>query len=148
MTFEIKNKYTLYINPLGDNNNNINNDIINYYIMLEQTCLNTDTSGIDLIIPHDITINYGMNNIDHHIKCCMIENTTGLSCGYHLYPLLSIYNYPIIANNTIINASYTDSIISTVRCIDINADININKGNKLFEICAPDLSPLRIKVIR
>ena len=141
----MSHKYTLYINPTCNNN-----ELINYYLMLELTCANSHDSGIDLYIPDDININRGVKSVNHMIRCYMVDNMTNINTGYYLSQKYSTINeYPnIIINTNIIDATYRGHIISYVRKVDMNMNITINAESKLFQICAPDLSTLKIKVIR
>jgi dUTPase len=144
MSFQHKNKYTLYI-KLDDIN--MSNDLINYYKELSFTSLSSENSGIDLYIPEYIKFELGTNCIDHKISCCMIDNSSQHTCGYYLYPRSSMYKYPLITSNSvgIIDAGYRGFIKGMVRCFEEGSSVNI--GNKLFQLCAPDLSPLKVVVL-
>jgi dUTP pyrophosphatase len=149
MDFEQKNKYTLYI-KLSSNNHS--DELFNYYKNLELTSHLREDSGVDLYVPHDISFpdNIKENNIieiNHSIKCCMKENSTNLTCGYYLYPRSSIYKYPFTMANSvgIIDSGYRGDIKAMIRIYDIN--YCIKKNSKLFQLCAPDLSPLKVKVV-
>ena len=82
----------------------------------------------------------------------MINNSTGLTTAYYMYPRSSISNYPFMLANSvgIIDAGYRGPIIAKVRYFkeSNNDEFNIIQGIKLFQICAPDLSPLRVKILR
>ena len=159
--FEHKNKYTLYINPYNLESaaqtesqseaaqpNEVSNELYNHYIALENNCLSTEDSGVDLYVPLNQTFhNNKVGTINHQIRCFMKENATGLTCGYYMYPRSSIYKYPLMAANSvgIIDAGYRGNIMAKVRCFE--NDTYIAMGSKLFQICAPDLSPLNVKVI-
>ena len=161
--FEHKNKYTLYINPYNltseagqsaseaqgqINGINVSNELYNHYIALENNCLSTEDSGVDLYVPLNQTFhNNKVGTINHQIRCFMKENATGLTCGYYMYPRSSIYKYPLMAANSvgIIDAGYRGNIMAKVRCFQ--DDTYVEMGSKLFQICAPDLSPLNVKVI-
>ena len=144
MEFTHKNKYTLYIKL----DNGLSDEIKNYYIQLCSTSLLKEDSGIDLCIPQNNTFDKGVHSINHKISCRMINNNTGLTTGYYMYPRSSIYNTPLMLANSIgiIDAGYSGNIIAKVRCFESN--FNIIEGNKLFQICAPDLSPLNVRVLR
>jgi dUTP pyrophosphatase len=136
------NKYTLYIKC-----NSSSPDQYNYYIDLSSKCLTTEDSGVDLYIPSSIALSKGIETIDHMISCYMVETDTSQLTGYYLYPRSSIYKYPIMLANCvgIIDAGYRGNIKAIIRCFEDNYEIE--KGFRLFQICAPDLSPLKIKVI-
>jgi dUTP pyrophosphatase len=149
MSFEQKNKYTLYIKI---SSNNINHDLFNYYKEIEMTCSTREDSGIDLNIPFEIRLKdyvneYDTVEINHMINCMMVDNMTGLTTGYYLYPRSSIYKYPFYMANSvgIIDSGYRGDIKAMVKTNDLN--YRIKQGSRIFQICAPDLSPLRVKVL-
>lgn len=135
--------YTLYIKLSPS----LPHDIQNYYINLTNSFIPED-SGIDLCIPpNSITINNNsIHSIDHMISCCMVDNNDNTT-GYYLYPRSSISNYPLMLANSvgIIDAGYRGSIKAKVRCFDNN--FRISSDIKLFQICAPNLSSLRVKIV-
>jgi dUTP pyrophosphatase len=147
--FQSKNKYTLYINPHIDENAFDNpNDLINHYLNLERISLSTEDSGIDLYIPSNHSFDATqLGTLNHHIRCFMKENASGQTVGYYLYPRSSIHKYALMLANSvgIIDAGYRGDIMAKVRCFKDGT--HIEKGSKLFQICAPDLSPLNVKVI-
>ena len=105
-------------------------------------------AGIDLIIPNDITIGIDIDScfINHLIHCEMF-NKYGKNISYYLYPRSSISKTPLIMSNHIgiIDAGYRGCIISAVRNLD-KYNYQIKSKSKLFQICAPDLSPIIIKI--
>ena len=143
MDFSYKNNYTLYIKLAS----NSPVEMINYYKEVAILCMTKEDSGIDLYIPYSQTLQIGNNTIDHMINCYMINNTTGYTTGYYLYPRSSIYKYNLIMANSvgIIDAGYRGSIKANVKC-DVD-NYNISNSIKLFQICAPDLSPLSVIII-
>ena len=130
--------FTLYINI---NNNNLSNDIKNYYRELEINCSNT---SIEMIIPHNMYFDKGVYSINHMISCKMIHNMTGTMTDYPIYPISTIYNYPFIHGVEIIGARNREHITTMIRCIEPN--IMVSQAVKLFKICSPDLSPFKIKL--
>lgn len=148
MTFEQRNKYTLYIKP----DNNLSHDIINHYIQLEDTCTQSEDSGIDLYVPQGFPLNTAIATVDHMVSCCMCHKDTDMTTGYYLYPRSSIYKYPVMAANSvgIIDSGYRGNIKGMLRTFNMdNNALNVIPANiRLFQICAPDLSPLKVKVLR
>jgi dUTP pyrophosphatase len=151
MSFEQKNKYTLYIKI----DENISNDIKNSYLELENTCINNEDSGVDLYVPHDININDSNDiiTVDHMISCCMYHTNTTITTGYYLYPRSSIYKFPVMMNNSvgIIDAGYRGNIKGMLRTFNnnmVSPNIIIPSNTRLFQICTPDLSPLKVKIIK
>jgi hypothetical protein len=130
--------YTLYVNI---DNNNLSNDIKNYYRELEIYSGNT---SLEMIIPHDMYFDKGVYSINHLISCKMINNMTGNITNYPIYPISTIYNYPFIHGVEIIGAGNREHIITKIRCIEPN--VMVSQGIKLFKICSPDLSPFKIKL--
>jgi dUTP pyrophosphatase len=140
----MSDSYILYIKL----SSSLPNDIQNYYINLSMRNSLPEDSGIDLCIPpNSITVNNNsIHTIDHMISCCMLDNN-GTTTAYYLYPRSSISNYPLMLANSvgIIDAGYRGPIKAKVRCFDNN--FIINSDIKLFQICAPNLSPLRVKIV-
>jgi dUTP pyrophosphatase len=156
-SFQDKCKYTLYINPYtGVEGEAVTDDLMNYYYAIESTALCSEDSGIDLYVPFNQEfIPNKIGSINHQIRCFMKENVTGKTVGYYLYPRSSIYKYPLMMANSvgIIDAGYRGSIIAKVRAFidegnNNQENIKIQQGTKLFQICAPDLSPLNVNVIK
>jgi dUTP pyrophosphatase len=104
-----------------------------------------DDSGFDIAVPYDMTV--PGNKVSHRIPL-------GIACvpdvkqGYYLYPRSSITKTPIrLANSVgIIDCSYTGEIIAVV---DNKSPLDhpIKAGERLFQLCAPDLTPLQIQFV-
>ena len=120
----------------------------NYYIKSNNY---DDDSGFDLYITKDTiikpfkSINKG-TLIDLEIQCEMIDNNNNV--GYYLYPRSSIYKTPIRLSNSvgIIDAGYRGNIMA---CVDNHSDkdYKIEKGTRLFQICAGDLSIFHTDIV-
>jgi dUTP pyrophosphatase len=67
--------------------------------------------------------------------------------GYYLYPRSSISKTPLMMANSvgIIDAGYRGEICAMVRNCSQNSHI-IRKGDKLFQLCAPDLKPINMTI--
>ena len=111
----------------------------------------SDDSGFDLYVTDDTIIQPFKNVnkgtlIDLQIKCEMIDNDTNV--GYYLYPRSSIYKTPIRLSNSvgIIDAGYRGNIMA---CVDNHSDkdYKIEKGTRLFQICAGDLSIFHTDIV-
>jgi dUTP pyrophosphatase len=128
---------------------NTPNSIINYYENF--TSHHEGDSGIDLIAPNEIQV-AGLNvgTIDHLIQCEMI-NEDNKNVSYYLYPRSSISKTNFMMANSvgIIDAGYRGNIMAKVRNMSLNEnEFSIIKENdKLFQICAPDLKPIKIKIV-
>jgi dUTP pyrophosphatase len=107
-------------------------------------------SGIDLIIPKNINVQntYSCETIDHLIQCEMVNNLNE-SVSYYLYPRSSISKTPLLMANSVgvIDAGYRGNIMAKVRNMNPNDNYIINSGDKLFQICAPDLKQIQIEVV-
>ena len=130
----------------------LSNDIKQYYQLLSQR--ETTDSGVDLVCPDELnTSAFKVNTINFKIKCQMKNTDNGGYYPYYLYPRSSISKTPLIMANSvgIIDKDYRGNIMAKVRNIPIepsdNDDFLIDKGTRLFQICAPDLSPIKVVVV-
>ena len=106
-------------------------------------------SGLDIYFPEDITVPARESKkIKLGIACEAFRNQTdkdaGHSCAFYLYPRSSISRTPIrLANSVgIIDSGYRGEHMVVVDNMNIGGDpYHIEKGKRLFQICAPDLSP-------
>jgi len=120
------------------------------------TSYHTEDSGLDIFCPEDVSVPAGESTIVHlGIACEAYKNQedkeNGRNCGYYLYPRSSISRTPMrLANSVgIIDAGYRGELMATVDNINpkknydgtINEPFIIEKGKRLFQICAPDLLP-------
>ncbi len=100
-----------------------------------------DDAGLDLVAPADILVPaHGMATVDFGIRC----RRSGAG-GYYLYPRSSISKTPLrLANSVgIIDAGYRGNIMAKVDNISDDSYI-IKKGDRLFQICMPDLRPFNV----
>tara|TARA_B110000908_G_scaffold71121_1_gene85798 strand:- start:555 stop:1064 length:510 start_codon:yes stop_codon:yes gene_type:complete len=133
-----------------------NQDVINYYKNFK---LSND-SGVDLIIPDDAQVSiFNTYTIDHKVQCSMfkIDRTTGEkeTCGYWLLPRSSISKTNIRMANSVglIDSGYRGNIkakvdmkpqytITNHNIEVVNAKTSIQKYSRLFQIAAPDMTPI------
>jgi dUTP pyrophosphatase len=139
-----------------------NEDIKKFYI---SRLNHSDDSGVDLFVPENISFGLGQTKfIDHKVKCRML-NVKGETVAYYLYPRSSISKTPLTLANSvgIIDKNYRGNIIAACKHNATDADwkylfSNNNKGfenrgyellksTRLVQICAPDLSPIQIKIV-
>ncbi len=138
------------------------NDEIKEYYKSRQNY--SEDSGIDLYVTENYKIKpIGTFFIDHHIKCRLVDES-GKTFPYYLYPRSSISKTPLMMANSvgIIDKNYRGSIIGAVKYVFSNNDIfeiltheeesdlpsyHLKKDTRLFQICAPDLSPLQVKLV-
>jgi dUTP pyrophosphatase len=106
-------------------------------------------AGIDLINPYDLVIlnAHPCATLDHLIQCEMVNNYNQ-PVSYYLYPRSSISKTPLIMANSvgIIDAGYRGNIMAKLRNFD-NSPYLIKSGDKLFQICAPDLKPINVEIV-
>ena len=134
-------------------------DIVKEYYKHLETRESSD-SGVDLVAVDDISINsLEVATIDFKIKCQMINlSTEGELDGskyypYYLYPRSSISKTPLGMANSIgiIDKDYRGNIMAKVRNIPTepsnNCNYPIKKGDRLFQICSPDLSPIKVIIV-
>jgi len=134
----LKNLYISQINKMLDNQNNEYKD-----------------SGFDLYIPEQKSIFTGDSIlIDLKIKCAVYKynksNTQGLlginkliPSAYYLYPRSSISKTKLRLSNSvgIIDSGYRGNLMIALDNINKAYDnITIDKGQRLVQICMPDLS--------
>jgi hypothetical protein len=143
--------------------------VTDYYNALPKTVLNSDDSGVDIMVPVDTWVNSEFFNIeddylgsmiidtrgdnvtkfDSGIRCCMFDTTTNKPVGYYVYGRSSIYKYNLsVANSVgIIDAGYRGHLIGMVYNMKFDNCLKIDACSRLFQICAPDLSPLSVRIV-
>ena len=105
-------------------------------------------SGLDLFCPENLTILAGQTaSINFMIKC-EAKNQFDNYISYYLYPRSSISMTPLRMSNSIgiIDAGYRGNIIAKVDNIQ-GEDYVIERGTRLFQICSPTLSPIKINIV-
>jgi dUTP pyrophosphatase len=119
--------------------------------MYKQRANHEDDSGVDLYFPEDGTVPPMYNNkivtskINFEIKCQMKLRDKPIA--YMLVPRSSIVKTGLRMANSIgiIDRSYLGSIIA---CVDnFGHPYEIKKGDRLFQIVAPNLAPLKVVVL-
>jgi dUTP pyrophosphatase len=99
-------------------------------------------AGFDIFTPENHTV--PANTISYKISLGISVHL--IESGCYLYARSSTGSKtPLrLANSVgIIDEGYTGEVIAVVDNIS-NNDYNINKGDRLFQICAPNLKPLKI----
>ena len=129
--------YTLNIKPGED---------VNHYYSNHKAAYKGD-SGIELFFPEDVVCRPNETNIIDLRISCEMETSTYNNCSYYVYPRSSISKTPLIMHNSvgIIDSGYRNTIKVAVRNVS-NTVYIINKGDRLFQICAPDLGIINLKV--
>ena len=125
-----------------------NTDLTNLYSNHQH--YNPGDSGFDLFCPETITINSGETvKINLQINCEALHDTIeNTNVSYYLYPRSSIIKTPLrLANSVgIIDAGYRGDIIACVDNIK-SESYTINKGDRLFQICAGNLEPILFQLV-
>ena len=125
--------------------------ILAYYKTLADR--DSSDSGIDLISTKEVVIeNFKTGTLNFGIKCQMIkEGDSNNFYPYYLYPRSSISKTPLIMANSvgIIDKDYRGNIMAKVRNIpdDDSNECCVPAGSRLFQICSPDLSPLKVVIV-
>ncbi len=123
-----------------------NDEVKSFY--LERSNYSED-SGVDLVVPETFTINPTEASffLGHKIQCRMV-NSEGKATGYYLYARSSISKTPLMLANSvgIIDKNYTGEIKAALRLFSVNS-YTVEKGSRLVQICAPDLGPVRVKIV-
>ncbi len=139
----------LKIKPLSEN-------VLNMYNEFEKKYHND--AGCDLFIPEDIVIKPNEKfAIDHQIQCETIEIVPDFSfrftpkesnISYFLIPRSSIINKTLLMVNSIgiIDAQYRGNIIGVVYNYG-KENVELKKGERLFQIIMPNLSYFEIQLV-
>jgi dUTP pyrophosphatase len=129
--------------------------------MFNFTCKDINSSGLDIMIPEDITIpakSYGFK-IKLGIACepVKIWNTKEeqcvvfkpANCGYYLYPRSSLSKTPLRLANSIgiIDSSYRGELIAAVDNIS-DKEYEIKQGQRLFQLCSNTLEPINYCIVK
>ena len=125
--------------------------IIEYYKQLQERPNVTD-SGIDLVTTSNYMIKpFQTETFNFKIRCQMVKEDESGFYPYYLYPRSSISKTPLVMANSvgIIDRDYRGNIMAKVKNISNPSDdsYHVESGIRLFQICAPDLSPLKLKIV-
>lgn len=127
--------------------------VLDYYS--SYTTHHEGDSGIDLMTPLDLKCEvFAVTSLNFGISCEMLDKE-GKNISYYLYPRSSISKTPLILANSvgIIDSGYRGEIMAKVRNIPLyslivgDACFALKEGTKLFQICSPDLSTIKVKVV-
>ena len=111
--------------------------------LYESRANHSDDAGLDLILPADVFVPRGRQaTLDFGIRC--MREGPG---GYYLYPRSSISKTPFrMANSVgIIDAGYRGNIMAKIDNTG-PSDLTIRAGERLFQICMPDLCPFKVVI--
>ena len=131
----------------------VSDEVKTYYRQLEDR--ESTDSGVDLVVTDEInTSAFEVNTIKFKIKCQMKKTDSPGFFPYYLYPRSSISKTPLMMANSvgIIDSDYRGEIMAKVRNIPLVPSENdkylIKEGTRLFQICSPDLSPIKVKIVK
>jgi len=143
----------LLIRIVGDSggNKNILKEFYQEGLRKHKLKTNHPDSGFDLFCPRDLTIPSNKTSfIDLGIQCAA---NTGPVYGsapmaFYVYPRSSLSKTPLrLANSVgIIDSGYRGNILAAVDNI-WDQPYKLKRGTRLFQICAPDLSPLSVELV-
>ena len=103
-------------------------------------------SGYDLFSSIDIIVEpWKVSKVPLGVACAPDNENY---YGYYLYPRSSISKTPLMLANSvgIIDAGYRGEICAMVRNCS-NDLYTIKQGDRLFQLCSPDLKPLDIIIV-
>jgi dUTP pyrophosphatase len=122
-------------------------DTSNTIYKSNQTSAYKGDAGFDLFFPNDVIVD-GKSTviIDLELKCCMVDEAN-VPVSYFIYPRSSIYKTPLRMSNSvgIIDSMYRHNLKVAVDNIS-DIPYKIEKGTKLFQICAPNLETIRVSL--
>ena len=106
-------------------------------------------AGLDLYCPGDLTIPpHETVKIDFKVQCEGLSDNDGINVCYYLYPRSSISKTPLrLANSVgIIDSGYRGNIMAVVDNIS-DEPFDIQKGQRLFQICGRFLEPINLTLV-
>ena len=132
-----------------EGNNTIVTEFVNLYRDHSQP--HEGDAGLDLFIPEDIIIepNACDATIDFKIQCeAFVDSSKETNCWYYLMPRSSISKTPLRMSNSIgvIDAGYRGNLMAVVDNIS-DEPYNIQKGQRLFQICGRYLEPIHLTLV-
>lgn len=115
----------------------------------EHTTFHEGDSGLDVYFPEDVNLE-GLSTtiVSLDIRCEATDEEGDKHLSYYLYPRSSISRTPLrMANSVgIIDAGYRGPL--KVAIDNTGRDTySIKRGDRLFQVCAPDLSPIHMAVV-
>ena len=121
-------------------NMKMDSSVVDFY-----TICDTTDSGFDLYVPETVIVpGHTTLKINHKVKCEVVGDVQ----GYYLYARSSISKTPLICHNSVgvIDYGYRGDIIGAVYNTS-KEQWKIEKGTRLFQLCAPDLKPFLINLV-
>lgn len=108
-------------------------------------------SGVDIYCVTNVTIQAGeTKRLDFGIRCALFckKDASWVPSAFYLVPRSSISKTPLRMSNNlgIIDSGYRGSIMGAVDNIKM-VDYCVEKGQRLFQIVAPDLAVIEISLV-
>lgn len=123
------------------------NDLVRDYYTAQAELTPSENAGFDLIAPEDMLVEKN-GTIDFGIQCEMQDSCNGQNIAYWLIPRSSISKTPFRMSNTIglIDAGYRGNILAAID--NTSHDFQtVTKGQRLFQLVAPDLKPFVVYIV-
>jgi dUTP pyrophosphatase len=97
---------------------------------------------------NDATIYYDIVNRTRTLEKPPNYDNMKISTGFYMYPRSSVSKTPLRLSNSvgIIDAGYRGNLGAFVDNISANG-YNVEKGTRLFQICAPNLEPIHVELV-
>lgn len=116
-------------------------------IMLHNNSVENNTyadSGFDLFLPEECELQQGVSKIDYAVKAAMYDNE--VPNAFFVYSRSSIYKTPLRMTNCvgIIDSGYRGNLCSV---FDVSSEIGLKRGQRLVQICSPELTPFKVKLV-
>ena len=134
------------------------NSLYDSYVYLHNERLRNNShpdAGFDLFIPanYDCATDI-VTKINFEIKCAakMVKSMDrkAYPTGFYMYPRSSLSKTPLTLANSvgIIDSGYRGNLIGAFRCHSHGDEYKVIKGDRLVQICAPDLSPIVVELVK
>ena len=129
-----------------------NTDVAKFYE--NHSTYNEGDSGLDLFSTEDNVISPNSTFfLDLGIQTEMLEfdteNDSKRNVSYYLYARSSISKTDLILHNStgIIDAGYRGNLKAALRNLNTDDSVTIQKGQRLVQICAPNLEPFTFELV-
>ena len=99
------------------------------------------------------TVYFLLQNTNPQKPMQIFDSNTCSYIPYYLYPRSSISKTPLLCANSvgIIDRDYRGNIMGKVRYLPFDLEAKdpylVDKGTRLFQICSPDLHPIKVKLV-
>ena len=106
-------------------------------------------SGFDLFLADEYDLQPGVIKIDYEVKAAMydLSGNFNVPSAFCVYTRSSIYKTPLRMTNSvgIIDSGYRGNLCSV---FDVSSVTGLKRGQRLVQICAPDLVPFKVRLVR